>query len=82
MNIITNLNYFMYYRIVITKFEDNPNYKAEYETYVTDRKYRNYNMMDANPDAEPSREIKKEALHTVLSEEQFNAVRKAALEQF
>lgn len=74
----------MNYRITITKLEDNPNYKQEMEKYLEASTYNNRQWNNSNGvlAAEPRESFERNAFFTILDQEQFDAVKKAALEKF
>jgi hypothetical protein len=70
----------MRYKIVITKMIDNPNFQNELEEYrKNDSRSRYIGSSDV---LYPERMLSENALATILSEKQFEAIRKATLEQF
>ena len=67
----------MKYRIVITAFEPNPDYdKQEAEREAQSR----YSNQYGDPKPWPAKDIEMHKLDTVLTEAEFNAIRKACLE--
>jgi len=67
----------MEYEIEISMFVKNPNYEKELEKYNERIRYTNdYN----NPTPMPTEKVK--CLFTRIDEQQFEAIRKAALEVF
>lgn len=66
----------MLYKISIVRLEPNPEFEAQLEAYREKERYLTY-QTNGYPAAE--REVKK--LETVLTEDEFNAVRKACLER-
>lgn len=63
----------MKYRVVITRFEDNPDYAAELKAY--EDRIRQF----GNPVPAPEREHASKVLETVLTESEFRAARDAIL---
>ena len=68
-------------KITITKQVENPNYAEELEKFKADnRVYFSGNGVEgAN---RPDKHVEKSALYFVATEEQFEVIRKAALETF
>lgn len=70
----------MHYKITITKMQDNPDYEKEMAEFKERHGFYGRSMSDMR--SEPVREIEKEALFVILDDRQFDAVKKAVLEQF
>lgn len=68
----------MKYQITITKLEENNDYEAEMAEWKEKEKY-NFNkpMLKA-----PKHSVLTRCLETVLTEEEFNAIKKSVLEVF
>ncbi len=69
----------MEYHIKITKFEDNPNYEEEVKEW---RERTRYSHMNPDHDSSaPRKKIEVRVLETTLTEEEFNTLRGAAIQQ-
>lgn len=70
-------------KLQITRYENNDRYEAELADYKDRRKYGNY-LIDSriNNTDYPQREISRNALEVFITEEQFEAIRKAVLVNF
>lgn len=62
------------YCIKIFKLIDNPEYEAQLKEWEERNRYRGMN------EGRPETQIKLPALETILTEEEFNKVRKACIE--
>lgn len=72
----------MYYQITITKIEDNVNFEQEMAKFLEATKYQR-NSWDSGPEPlRPNRTLEVNALSLIASEEQFEVIRKASLENF
>ena len=69
----------MKYKITIQKFTENPNYAEEYKAFQERNRYNTFNQ---NEQAYPQLLHSIAVLETEITEEQFDAIRKAALEVF
>lgn len=67
-----------HYKVVIIKMEDNPNFKEEMAKWENNN--MGYRQLDDKP--RPQDSFPKDALQFIATEEQFDAIRKAALEKF
>lgn len=65
------------YKIIIEKTETNENFKAEIKAWKEERQFGYSPRMD-NPG--PQSNITKKYLETVLTDEEFAAIKKAVLE--
>jgi len=66
-------------KLSITKYENNENYESELKDYKDSRSSYYTNN---EPIPFPRREISKNILDVFITEEQFEAIRKAVLENF
>jgi hypothetical protein len=74
-----------YYKILIEKVEDNEHYKEELAKFNLENREHEYygrSMINSLKEREePVRQLTIGVLQTVLNEEQFEAIRRAALEK-
>ena len=68
-------------KLQITRFEKNENYEKDLENYKNYSRNSFEPRMDLNKDY-PRTEISKDILDVYITEEQFDAIRKATLEVF
>ncbi len=70
----------MSYKLTIIKYTDNPTYEAEMAKYKDNSEYYSRSMMDNK--TMPERIKTEKSLEVVLTDTEFNAIKKAALEVF
>ena len=66
-------------KLNITRYQDNENFDDELKNYKEGARYGN-NMLN-NSDF-PKREVELQAMEVEITETQFEAIRKAVIEQF
>lgn len=66
------------YRLVVTRFDANPNYQEQLAEWKSRTRYDNY----GNVYGEPSPITEGRALEVTLTEAEFEAVKRGVLEQF
>ena len=66
-------------KLQITKYESNEKYESELADYKERSRYGNCRV-DNND--YPQKEISRNAMEVLITEEQFEAIRKAVLEKF
>lgn len=68
----------MHYRLTITCIVANPDYETEKAKFEESRRFGRSTYSDNDG---PRATLEEQMLYTVVNEEQFNAIRKAALEK-
>jgi hypothetical protein len=66
-------------KLQITKYENNDKYEAELADYKDRSRYGGITIDNSDY---PKREISKNIMEVFITEEQFEAIRKAVLEKF
>lgn len=72
------------YKLVITTYAENPQYAAQYEVYIASERERRgpYRQYDSPSTAEPLMWQEERSLEVTLTEAEFAAIKKAAVESF
>jgi len=69
----------MKYKLKVLKTEDNPDFEEDLRRWREDIRYPRFNSEIQN---EPPREFIRNAMEVELTDEQFEAVKKAVIEAF
>lgn len=67
------------YKIQVTRYEQNEQYEADLAEYKDRSRYGNVRIDSSDY---PQKEILRNVMEVMITEEQFNAIRKAVIEKF